>query len=236
MKNILILALSIFVFVSVPAVVSSQQRFCPANPTPDSQGKVPLCNPLEFDQYSATDIVSFASKILLIVSGFASLLPIVAVTYSGFTMVISQGNQEAVTKAKTSLTWAVMGFVISILSYVIIYGTINILGATNLGTGGLDPLNPAGDKIQNPLVVGDLGGGGEFVNFIYGLLQRFLQLVGAVAVLYLIISGFRYITSAGNEEQAKQAKAGLTWTAIGIVTILLSYVIIKAAAAIFGIS
>jgi hypothetical protein len=53
--------------------------------------------------------------------------------------------------------------------------------------------------------------------------------------MFIIISGYRYVTSSGNEEQATQAKAGLRWSVIGIITILFSYVIIKSAAAIFGI-
>jgi hypothetical protein len=220
--------------VLLPVIVLAQPG-CPTDGSPpasDSQGRVPLCNPVELDSFSSTDVVAFASKIILIVAGFSTLLPIIAVTYAGFSMVISQGEQEAITKAKTSLTWAVMGFVISILSYVIIIGTIHLLGANNLPD---DPTAVPGETIVSPLEIEDLGGGSDFINFVYGMLKRFLEFVGIIAMLFLILSGFRYITSAGNEEQAKTAKTSLTWTVIGIVVILLSYVIIRSAASLFGV-
>jgi hypothetical protein len=133
-----------------------------------------------------------------------------------------------VARAKLGLTWAVGGFVLAILSYVIILGTINLLGANSIP----DPLAPPDEAVQNPLGTEQ----DEFLVFILNFISRSLQVVGIVALIFVIVSGFRYITSAGNEEQASQAKAGLTWSVIGIITISLSYVIIKAAAAIFGLS
>lgn len=52
-----------------------------------------------------------------------------------------------------------------------------------------------------------------------------LVATGAAAVLMLIIGGFRYITSAGNEKQADAAKETLTNAIIGLVFVLLAYVI-----------
>jgi len=54
-----------------------------------------------------------------------------------------------------------------------------------------------------------------------------LAVAGLVAVLFLIIGGFRYITSAGNEETAEQAKKIITNAIIGIVVIILSFVIVR---------
>jgi hypothetical protein len=48
-----------------------------------------------------------------------------------------------------------------------------------------------------------------------------------VAVLFLIIGGFWYITSAGNEETAEKGKGTAINAIIGIVIIVLSYVIVN---------
>ncbi len=48
-----------------------------------------------------------------------------------------------------------------------------------------------------------------------------------IAVLFLIIGGFWYITSAGNEETAAKGKSTVINAIIGIVIIILSYVIIN---------
>lgn len=54
-----------------------------------------------------------------------------------------------------------------------------------------------------------------------------LAVAGLIAVLFLLIGGFRYITSAGNEETAEQAKKIITNAIIGIVIIILSFVIVR---------
>ncbi len=54
-----------------------------------------------------------------------------------------------------------------------------------------------------------------------------LGIAFGVAVLFLIIGGFWYITSAGNEETAEKGKGTAINAIIGIVIIILSYVIIN---------
>ncbi len=54
-----------------------------------------------------------------------------------------------------------------------------------------------------------------------------LALAGLIAVLFLIVGGFWYITSAGNEEQAEKGKGTVINAIIGIVIIVLSWVIVN---------
>ena len=53
-----------------------------------------------------------------------------------------------------------------------------------------------------------------------------LAIVGILAVGFIIYGGFRYITSAGNEELAKAGKDAIRNCIIGLVIIILSYIII----------
>ncbi|MBX4205160.1 MAG: pilin [Candidatus Doudnabacteria bacterium] len=62
---------------------------------------------------------------------------------------------------------------------------------------------------------------------IIGILTAALGLAGLIAVAMLIYGGFRYITSAGNEEMAKAGKKTITNALIGLVIIILSFVIIN---------
>lgn len=64
-------------------------------------------------------------------------------------------------------------------------------------------------------------------SFILSIINIALAVAGLVAVLFLIIGGFRYITSAGNEETAEQAKKIITNAIIGVVVIILSFVIVR---------
>jgi hypothetical protein len=54
-----------------------------------------------------------------------------------------------------------------------------------------------------------------------------LTLAAAVAVLFLVIGGFQYITSAGNEETAKKGRATVVNALIGLVIIILSFAIVS---------
>lgn len=53
-----------------------------------------------------------------------------------------------------------------------------------------------------------------------------LSLAGAIAVVFIIIGGFWYVTSAGNEEQAEKGRKALINSIIGVVIIILSYAIV----------
>ncbi len=64
-------------------------------------------------------------------------------------------------------------------------------------------------------------------SFIIKIINIALTVAGLIAVLFLIVGGFRYITSAGNEETAEQAKKIITNSIIGIVVIILSFVIVR---------
>lgn len=64
-------------------------------------------------------------------------------------------------------------------------------------------------------------------DFIVRVINIALALAGLIAVFFLILGGFRYVTSLGNEEAAGQAKKIILNAIIGIVIIILSFVIVR---------
>lgn len=63
--------------------------------------------------------------------------------------------------------------------------------------------------------------------FVIRIINILLAIAALIAVIYLIIGGFRYITAAGNEENAEAAKKTITNAIIGIVVIILAFVIVR---------
>lgn len=61
-------------------------------------------------------------------------------------------------------------------------------------------------------------------------LQHMLQIAfgvaGALALLFIVISGFRYIVSAGNPEALSKAKNGLVYAIVGLIVVILAEVIV----------
>ncbi len=68
---------------------------------------------------------------------------------------------------------------------------------------------------------------GTLLSAINTISKAILYIVGTVAVLFLIIGGFQYITSAGNPDGIEKAKATILYAIIGIIVALLAYSIIR---------
>ncbi len=64
-------------------------------------------------------------------------------------------------------------------------------------------------------------------DLIVRVIRILLGVAFAVAVLFLIIGGFYYITAQGNEEAAGKGKQTVINALIGIVIIIMSYVIVN---------
>lgn len=58
------------------------------------------------------------------------------------------------------------------------------------------------------------------------VIQFLLDFAGVVAVIVLVVGGFWYITSAGNEEQAEKGKSAIINAIIGLLVVILSYAIV----------
>ncbi len=63
---------------------------------------------------------------------------------------------------------------------------------------------------------------------IVAIINVALWIVGLLAVLFLIVGGFRYITAYGNEERAEAAKKTIFHAILGLVIVVLSFVIVRA--------
>lgn len=60
----------------------------------------------------------------------------------------------------------------------------------------------------------------KFVNF-------FLYFLGLIATVFVIYGGFLYITSQGDDSNVEKAKKILTFAAIGILIVLISFALIN---------
>lgn len=74
------------------------------------------------------------------------------------------------------------------------------------------------------------------IGAIADIISMLLAISGAIAVLAVIYGGFLYLTSGGNEGQAKTGQQVLTYAIIGTIVIILSYVIIEVIVVEFNIA
>lgn len=92
------------------------------------------------------------------------------------------------------------------------------LGLVKDGPTGLclptNPLTPATGSIVASSSVGQL---------IQRFLDILLTLAGVIAILFIVIGGYQYITSRGAEDQAKAGRKTMTYAIIGLIAVLLAY-------------
>jgi len=69
---------------------------------------------------------------------------------------------------------------------------------------------------------------------IVGIVNIMLLFAGSVAVIFVIVGGYQYVTSGGNEEQAEKGRKTLVNSIIGIVIIVLAYVVINVISNLVG--
>lgn len=78
---------------------------------------------------------------------------------------------------------------------------------------------------------GLFGGGAASKTTASGLIVEIISvllfIVGLLAVLFIIIGGFRYVTASGNEEQAEAAKKTLLHAILGLVIVILSFAVVR---------
>jgi hypothetical protein len=72
-----------------------------------------------------------------------------------------------------------------------------------------------------------IGEGAAPLFIIANIISGAFALLGILALLFLIIGGFRYVTAYGNEEQAQAAKKTITYAIIGVAIAISAYTIVK---------
>ena len=77
---------------------------------------------------------------------------------------------------------------------------------------------------------------GTKLNAVLSGVINFLTIVAAIWVLFqLILAGFQWIGSAGDKEQVTAARDKITWSIIGLIVVVISYLIIGVIGGLLGI-
>ncbi|MFA5127061.1 MAG: pilin [Patescibacteria group bacterium] len=75
--------------------------------------------------------------------------------------------------------------------------------------------------LYNPLKANDVETAIQYT------IRGVLGIVGAIALIYLIIGGVTWLTSQGNKDRITRGKDTLVWAIFGLVMIFVSYVILN---------
>lgn len=222
MKNWLLIFCLVLVVVLLPIFSFAADSNCLDNNA--TAGK--LCNPTAGANIANNNVIGIFPYFIELLGGFVVGMSIVYILFSGFRMIVSQGNTEEIEKSKITIQWVLIGFSLSVLAYVLVAAFGKFLGVQDVS-----PTPGQSMSVGNPL---NSTVSADFSTFVHNMEKGVLEIVGVLAIAIIIISGFRYVTARGNEQQTEQAKAGLQWAVIGLVIALLAYVIVAATSKLLG--
>lgn len=111
--------------------------------------------------------------------------------------------------------------------------TMSLLGLVGLGAVSLSPGAFATTKTEVQGGVQDVGGtgagntSGDVTTVIKNVINILLFLIGMVAVIFIVIAGFRFVTSNGDTNTVSQAKNTIIYAVLGIVVAVMAYAIVN---------
>ena len=85
-------------------------------------------NPLSEDGKEITDISQLATKLINWLLLILGLIATAMIIYAGVLLVFNGGNESQVKKAKTILTWSIIGLVVSLSAFAIVNMVQSLLG------------------------------------------------------------------------------------------------------------
>lgn len=154
-------------------------------------------------QFFAEESVSQIRGVIGFVQMFVGAVAVFMIVTRGFTLIYDPGDEEAIGKAKTHITYGLVGIVVVLLSEVIVRGFIFPEAGTQL------PKLEVGKKIIISLT-----------NYLSGFIALF-------AFLSLFFAGYRYVTSGGNEEVNETVKKTLLGAVIALLLALAAFALVN---------
>lgn len=164
-------------------------------------------NPQQTNLQSVIDVLIAVIKFGL---SFAAAIGAIFIVINGYQYIFSAGNPEKIEKAKQGLTWSIGGFILAISSVAI----VTLLEQTLRS-----------DERTAQRVGEGAGAGSSAATIIEQLAVLLFLWGGGIAVLFLILGGYRYITSQGNQDQIEVAKKTILYSLIGLVVVFASFLI-----------
>lgn len=182
----------------------------------------------EFDASHPFELLGSHSDLLLILVAIVDdlmriigLVAVIFVIYAGIKYMTSQGAPDQTAQAQSTLINALIGLAIALVAIP----TISFIGfklgggsgqSTTVTGGAMLDLTP----LPNPTGVGN-------GTIIQTVLQIVFGVLGALAFLFMIIGGFRYVVSQGDPQNIARAKNTIMYALIGLVVAIVAESIVS---------
>lgn len=199
---IAIIGLTSFLVVPTPTYADSCDDPCTCPSIPDDIKAASGC-----PGYGDTNdhLADTAMNILNGVLGILAVVAVVVIVIGGIRFMTSAGDANKAKQAKSTILYACIGLVVAALAGII----VNFVAKTLI----LKTLQE--------------NSGSDLPSIIIGIINNALGILAAVAVVIIVISGVRFMTSAGDASKVKSAKDAILYACIGLAVIALAAIIVN---------
>ncbi len=166
---------------------------------PGEEGVIDLQNPL-----AVNSVQDFFSSLMGRLETIIGTLAVLFIVIGSIMYILSSGNEEMATKAKKTITAAVIGLAIAVGARTFLKEIWVILQVEGTAPEGL-----------------------TLREIIINILELLLSVVGVLAIIGMVIGGIMYMTSYGDTDRIETAKKIFTYSIIGITVALGSLIIVK---------
>jgi Type IV secretion system pilin len=154
-------------------------------------------------------------NILQTLAAFAFLFMAV---WSFFIMVTGGGGEEKVKKAKNTIIYSIVGFLLIRIPYAIVKSFYGRPGCENTGSGAFTSVGACDIKEV------DLKTGIGIVGKLFTYFNTFLSVICVILVIY---TGWLVLISWGDEEKLKKAKHTILYIVLGFILLIASHAIFR---------
>lgn len=153
------------------------------------------------------ELPNVIQTILNSVIGVTGVVAVIFIIVGGFNYMTSNGDANKVTKAKSTILYALIGLAICAFAFAIVnFVIINIIGGTKVTQV------EGGDTLST-----------DVVNVINGV----IAVLGIGTVIAMIVGGYNYMTSAGDTAKTTKARNTIIYALIGLIVCVLAFAIVN---------
>lgn len=181
-------------------------------------------------------------KVINIVIGILGIGAFIGILFAAFNMLTAYGDEEKVSKGKTILTYALVGFTLSILAYAIVSIVVSIAlpkeeaslfiprayAASSLDQQ-VEQLFPSQEDLiekqddQNRV---SLPSGDMLTEIVPAIVTNIFYMIGFLIFVGFMYGGILMVAGRGNEEMNAKAKNIIIWSGIALVIVATGYAFI----------
>jgi hypothetical protein len=112
-----------------------------------------------------------------------------------------------------------------------------LIALQTLGVSFIAGISPTFAAAATPFtLVNPIQGVTDLRDLINNLLNYMMGFIGIIAVVFMLYSGFKYVTAGGDSKKAGEAKEGITHAVIGIAIAVIGYLLVSLVFTMLGVN